>query len=167
MGGLAGGSIVRGSGLSERVVAAVITMVLLVACSAVTCLAGMHAGAGVDARSQSHAIASADHLPHEHAFDTSAPDLLSGEGPAVPGLNAANVHVEPAESLHAGAEGCAHDIHDPRDGTLTRSAAPDLLILPAASSGLVRDNYVQGRLAGVQNAVPVSLSIAQLSISRT
>lgn len=86
MGRLADGSNVRLSGLSLRVVAVVITMVLLVACSAVTCLAGMHEGAGVDARSQSHAIASAGHLPHEHAFDASAPDLLSGEGPA-PRLN--------------------------------------------------------------------------------
>ena len=167
MGGLADGSNVRLSGLSLLVVAAVITMVLLVACSAVTCQAGMHEGAGVDARSQSHAIASADHLPHEHAFDTSAPDLLSGEGPAAPGLDTANVHVDPAESLPAGDEGCAHDIHDPRDGALVRSAAPDMLIVPSASGGLVRDTYGQGRLAGVQDAVPVGFSLVQLSISRT
>jgi hypothetical protein len=167
VGGLAGGSNMRQSGLSLPVVAALITMVLLVACSAVTCLAGMHAGAGVDTGSQSHAIASADHLSHEHAFDTSAPNLLSREVPAVPGVDPANVHVEPAESLPAGDEGCAHDIYDPRDGTLVRSAAPDVLILSATSGGPVRNGNVQGRLAGVQDAVPVGLSLVQLSISRT
>ena len=165
MGGLTYGSNMRRSGLSLRVVAAVITMVLLVACSAVTCLAGMHAGEGVDARSQSHAIASADHLPHEHAFDTPAPDLVSSERPARPGSDTTNFHLDPAESVPAGAEGCAHNIYDPRDGTPVRSAAPDALIVPAASGGLVRDSYGQGRLAGVQDAVPVGLSLVQLSIS--
>lgn len=105
--------------------------------------------------------------PNEHALDTSAPDHLSGEGLAAPGVDTSNVDVEPAESLPAGDEGCAHDIYDPRDGALVRSAAPDVLILPVTSGGLVRDGNVQGRITGVQDAVPVGLSLVQLSISRT
>lgn len=160
-------SYVRRSGLSLRVVAAVVTMVLLVACSAVTCLAGLHAGAGIEPGSQAHAVADADHLPHKHADVTSAPELLSGEGPAGTEPDTANVHVDRAESLRAGAEGCAHEIHDPRDGTLIRVAAPDLQVLHPAPGGIVRDSHVQSRLAVVQNASPVTPSIVQLSISRT
>lgn len=160
-------SYLRRSGLSLRVVAAVVTMVLLVACSAVTCLAGMHAGAGIDSGSQAHAVADADHVPHNHADVTSAPELLSGEGAAGAGPDTANVDVDRAESLRAGAEGCAHEIHDPRDGTLVRVAAPDVLILHSAPSGLATESYVPGRLAVVQSAAHVCLSIVQLSISRT
>ncbi|MDD1478695.1 hypothetical protein [Arthrobacter sp. H16F315] len=79
----------------------------------------------------------------------------------------ADFHVDLTGSLHDGTEGCAHNIHDPGDGTLTRVSAPDLQILHAASGGLVVIRIVSVRVAGVANASPRTPSIVQLGISRT
>lgn len=157
----------RRSRLSRRIVAAVLTMVLLVAGSAVGCLAGSHVAEANGYGSDAHSPATAHHLPHERTGVTSVLELLSVEEPAGVVQDTADFHVDIVGSLHAGAEGCAHNIHDPRDETLIRVLAPDLQILHAAPGGLVRDSDVPVRVAGVQNASTLTPSIVQLSISRT
>lgn len=155
----------RRSRLSRRVVAAVLTMILLVAASAVSCLAGSPAAEANGHESAAHPPATA--LPHERTGVTSAPELLSGEEPAGVVQDTADFHVDLTKSLRAGAEHCEHDSHGPRDGTLIRVSGQDLQILHAAPGGLAGASYVPVRVAGVQNVPPLTPSLVQLSISRT
>lgn len=157
----------RPSGLSLRVAAAAITMLLLIAGSTLSRLAGTHAGAGTEHGSHSHATADADHVSHADLDVTAASDAPGGDGTARAGAGTAEYLVDRSEYLRDGAKGCTHNVHDPRDATLARAAASDLLTLPAGTGGFIRDSYVQGRSPVSYGAVRVSLSIVQLSISRT
>lgn len=167
MAGHSDSSSLRRPGLTRRVVAAALTMILLFAGCAVGCLAGLHA-AEVNAHgSEAHAAVIAHHLPHERTAVASELELLAGEGPVGVVEGTADFHVDLTRSLQDGTEGCAHNVHDPKDGTLTRVSAPDLQILHAASGRLVVNRIVPVRVAGVTNASPRTPSIVQLAISRT
>lgn len=157
----------RRPGLTRRVVAAALTMVLLVAVCSASCLAGLHAAAANAHGSEAHPAVTAHHLPHERSSVTSGPELLAAEGPAGVVERAADFHGALIGSLHDGADGCAHNVHAPRDGTLARVSAPDLQIVPAASGGLVVNRVVSVRVAGVASALPRTPSLVQLAISRT
>lgn len=153
----------RRSGLTRRAAAAVLTMVLLVSGTAVSCLTGSYGAGAIATGSKTHPTAAADHEP------TGATLALEhqSDGPAAADQRTSDLHGDLQASLPAGGEGCSHNFYDSGNGTPVRAAAPDLHILHASSDGLPGDSYEPVRIAGIQNPSPMTPSLVQLSISRT
>ena len=154
----------RRSGLSRRAVAAALTMVLLIAGTAVSCLTGSIAAGATAPGSEPQRTAAAH---HELTGATSASEHQSGDGPAVVDQRTDVLHGGLHESLPAGGQGCSHSLYDSGNGTPVRAAAPDPHILYASSNGLPGHSYEPVRVAGIQHASPMTPSLVQLSISRT